>query len=365
LALAATLLLGSVLAPVPAAQAAEPVTVGGKALVTNTDGDTIRVRAGAGTEYKQVAEAHGGQTVAVLDGPIKDSKGTVWYKIEAPRGKGWMMANFLAGKGGGTTTKEVAKSEAPAAKAITEYGKVANTDGDRLRVRTEASRSGSVAATIAPSTVVQVSKGPVVDKEGIAWYMISVNGSTGWAMAEYLVQAEAPAKPAAPAPAPAAQPAAPAPAAAPAAPAPAAAEARTGTSRGPQPPAEVQSSSIGQSVLSIAMKHNGARYRFGGSSPAGFDCSGFVYYVVGKAGKRIARTIPGQIAAGVRISSKELQPGDLVFFSNTYKRGLSHAGIYIGNGKFIHAQNERTGVLVSSLWSAYWASHYTTAVRLK
>jgi cell wall-associated NlpC family hydrolase len=343
------------LAPVPAVQAAEPVTVGGKALVTNTDGDTIRVRAGAGTEYKQVAEAHGGQTVTVLDGPIKDGKGTVWYKIDAPRGKGWMMANFLAGKGGGTTTKVTAKSEAPAAKVITEYGKVANTDGDRLRVRSEASRSGSVAATIAPSTVVQVSKGPVVDKEGIAWYMISVNGTTGWAMAEYLVQSQAPA--------PAAQPAAPAPVAAPAA--PVVAEARTGTSRGPQPPAEVQSSNIAQSVVSIAMKHNGARYRFGGSSPSGFDCSGFVYYVVGKAGKRIARTIPGQIAAGVKVSSKELQPGDLVFFSNTYKRGLSHAGIYIGNGKFIHAQSERTGVLVSSLWSAYWAAHYTTAVRLK
>jgi cell wall-associated NlpC family hydrolase len=99
-------------------------------------------------------------------------------------------------------------------------------------------------------------------------------------------------------------------------------------------------------------------------SPSGFDCSGFVCYVVNKAGKGISRDMYAQMSSGTRISSNDLQPGDLLFFSNTYKRGLSHAGIYIGNGKFVHAENESTGVTVSALWSAYWASHYTAAVRL-
>lgn len=122
---------------------------------------------------------------------------------------------------------------------------------------------------------------------------------------------------------------------------------------------------MGQSIVSIALRYNGFPYRFGASGPRAFDCSGFIYYVVNQAGKRIARTMPGQIAAGTRVASKDLQPGDLVFFSNTYKPGLSHAGIYVGNGKFIHAQNESTGVLISSMWTAYWASRYTTAVRLR
>jgi len=87
--------------------------------------------------------------------------------------------------------------------------------------------------------------------------------------------------------------------------------------------------------------------------------------VVNKAGGSVGRTIPYQINSGTRISRSDLQPGDLLFFSNTYKRGLSHAGIYIGNGKFIHAQNERTGVLVSSLNTAYWSAHYTGATRTR
>jgi cell wall-associated NlpC family hydrolase len=88
-----------------------------------------------------------------------------------------------------------------------------------------------------------------------------------------------------------------------------------------------------------------------------------VYYVLNKSGVKMSRKMGGQLASGPRISTKELQPGDLVFFSNTYKRGLSHAGIYIGGGKFVHAENERTGVKVSELWSAYWGSHFTAAVR--
>jgi cell wall-associated NlpC family hydrolase len=111
------------------------------------------------------------------------------------------------------------------------------------------------------------------------------------------------------------------------------------------------------------MRYVGYRYRFGGTSPSGFDCSGFVYYVFNKAGISMGRDMYSQLGSGPRISSSNLRPGDILFFSNTYKRGLSHAGIYIGNGKFVHAENESTGVAVSALWSSYWAAHYTTAVR--
>lgn len=374
----------------PATHAASPVTVGAKAVVTNTDGDTIRIRDGASTTNPQVAEAYEGQTVTVVAGPKKDSKGTVWYKIEAPGGTGWMMSAFLAGKGDAAAPKaETAKpaaakpaSVAPAAPRISGFAKVANTDGDPLRVRSTAGTKGGVITTLAPGASVAVKAGPVVDSAKTSWYQVSANGVTGWVMAQYLVQSKAPEAPAANVVKPvepAAQPAAPKavqPAAvqadvAPAAAAPAAPKveqaasteaARTGTSRGAEAPAE-STFSRGNAIVNTAMKYVGYRYRFGGSSPSGFDCSGFVYYVVNKAGGKVGRTIPYQINAGTRIARGDLQPGDMVFFSNTYKRGLSHAGIYIGNGKFIHAQNERSGVLVSSLNTSYWASHYTGATR--
>ena len=71
-----------------------------------------------------------------------------------------------------------------------------------------------------------------------------------------------------------------------------------------------------------------------------------------------------QINYGSSVSRNSLQPGDLVFFQNTYTWGLSHVGIYIGNGKFIHAENETTGVVISDLGSTYYSSRWYGARRL-
>jgi len=103
---------------------------------------------------------------------------------------------------------------------------------------------------------------------------------------------------------------------------------------------------------------------FGGTTPAGFDCSGFVYYVLNKSGKPISRGMWGQYGAGPHPGRGALQPGDIVFFQNTYMAGLSHNGIYIGNGQFIHASDERSGVKISSLSEAYWASRWFGATRV-
>jgi cell wall-associated NlpC family hydrolase len=119
----------------------------------------------------------------------------------------------------------------------------------------------------------------------------------------------------------------------------------------------------GSSIVSIAYKYLGYRYVYGGSSPRGFDCSGFTHYVYQSAGISIGRTAAAQYHSGPHVSRANLQPGDLVFFANTYQRGISHAGIYVGNGKFINAANESTGVTVSSLNSGYWSSHYYGATR--
>ncbi len=149
---------------------------------------------------------------------------------------------------------------------------------------------------------------------------------------------------------PAAAAAAPKPKPAPAAPAPVAAAAPSGGGGG-------------DSIVSTAMRYVGSRYVFGGTSPSGFDCSGFVYFVLNNSGQPVGRGMWQQYNGGSHVSISELRPGDVVFFANTYMPGLSHDGIYIGGGQFVHASDERTGVTTSNINSSYWAGHYVGAAR--
>jgi cell wall-associated NlpC family hydrolase len=123
---------------------------------------------------------------------------------------------------------------------------------------------------------------------------------------------------------------------------------------------------IGQQIAAEAMKYLGAPYVWGGTSPSGFDCSGFVYYVVNQVlgDNSFPRSMGDQVLAGIPVGPNDLQPGDLVFQQNTYQWGLSHAGIYIGNGQFINAGNESTGVTISDLWDNYWGQRFLTARRI-
>jgi cell wall-associated NlpC family hydrolase len=103
-------------------------------------------------------------------------------------------------------------------------------------------------------------------------------------------------------------------------------------------------------MVDYAMRYLGYPYVWATHGPASFDCSGFTYWVaMNVMGKNIGYGTWTQVAAGTPVSRSSLQPGDLVFFQNTYTAGLSHVGLYIGNNKFIHAQNESTGVVISDL----------------
>ena len=96
-------------------------------------------------------------------------------------------------------------------------------------------------------------------------------------------------------------------------------------------------------VVSIAKQYLGVNYRFGGSTPAGFDCSGFVTYVLNKSGKQTYRTTAaGFYNKATKVSNPKV--GDLVFFSNTFKKGISHVGIYIGDGKMINASGSKVNI---------------------
>src|SRR5579883_1537238 len=118
-------------------------------------------------------------------------------------------------------------------------------------------------------------------------------------------------------------------------------------------------------LTSVAQSQLGARYTWGGTSPAtGFDCSGFVYWAYNQIGHPISRVMTEQLAGGRPVRVDELQPGDVLFYQNTYTAGLSHNGIYVGDGRFIHAADESTGVVLTPVHTAYWEQHFAGAIRI-
>jgi cell wall-associated NlpC family hydrolase/nucleoid-associated protein YgaU len=133
----------------------------------------------------------------------------------------------------------------------------------------------------------------------------------------------------------------------------------------PAPAPAPASSGVGQQIVDLAMQFQGAPYVWGATGPNSFDCTGFTFYIVNQViGGGFPRDMFSQNAYGTRVSSDNLQPGDIVFQQNTYQPGLSHAGIYIGNGKFINAANPSVGVVISDLWDGYWGPRYHSAVRI-
>jgi cell wall-associated NlpC family hydrolase len=129
--------------------------------------------------------------------------------------------------------------------------------------------------------------------------------------------------------------------------------------------AGVGAAPTGQAIADFALDYVGYPYVWAGNTPAGFDCSGFTQYVIlNTVGIDIGHSVPGQTGYGAWVDWEAWQPGDLVFFANTFSAGISHVGIYIGDGQFIHAENESTGVRISSLYSDYYSGHYYGAYRI-
>lgn len=135
----------------------------------------------------------------------------------------------------------------------------------------------------------------------------------------------------------------------------------------PEEPAEAavaQTSSAGSAIVDFALQFQGYPYVYAGNGPGGFDCSGFTQYVLlNTIGIDIGHGVAEQTGYGSWVDWGAWQPGDLVYFAGTYRAGISHTGIYIGDGQFIHAENEGTGVVISSIYSDYYSGHYYGAYR--
>mgnify|MGYP000852386700 FL=1 len=125
-----------------------------------------------------------------------------------------------------------------------------------------------------------------------------------------------------------------------------------------------RSGSIGEDIVNTAKKYMGTEYSFGSSSASGFDCSGFTQYVYKQHDISIPRDSSGQAGAGTKLSRSDMQIGDLIIFSGTYRSGPSHTGIYIGGGKFIHSSSAGGQVMVSDLDSGYYKNHFSYGRRV-
>lgn len=123
---------------------------------------------------------------------------------------------------------------------------------------------------------------------------------------------------------------------------------------------------LGRVIVNTAMAYVGYPYVYAGAGPGGFDCSGFTSYIVGiTTGIWIPHAVEAQpYAAGYWVDYGAWLPGDLIYFQNTYRPGISHAAIYIGDGLIVHAENEGSGVTIDSIYSSYYGPRYWGAIRI-
>lgn len=201
----------------------------------------------------------------------------------------------------------------------TVYGQVSTTGGT-LNLRSGAGTTFDKISSLANGTIVTV-LGLEND-----WYQISYNGTTGYVTSEYFTIVDAAT----------------------------AAAASTVSSF----------SAIGDQVVAKALTYLGTPYVYGSSGPSSFDCSGFTSYVYSALGYSINRTSSNQTTNGVAISKSDLQPGDLVFFATSSSGSVSHVGIYIGDGQFIHASTSGYQVRIDDLSSGYYSGRYVCARRI-
>jgi cell wall-associated NlpC family hydrolase len=321
----------------------------GTAIVRGTNDFGLRLRDGASIEAATIAIIPEESAVSLLAEPLIDAAGMSWTWIAYNDRLGYSATAYLYSDiGGDSEPVEEAPQPEPndepdaepamsAANAV-----VLGTGGGGLNLRDGAGFSAGILTVIPEGVVIRIVGGPTTDSSGSLWYPVDFNGVTGWALADYLsaTDQEPTSEP------PVDQP-------------------DTSTPDSPEPDTIAPATGVGAAIVAEALNYVGVPYVWGGTTPAGFDCSGFTYYVVNRVlDNGLSRDMDMQVASGQYVSPSELLPGDLVFFQNTYTWGLSHVGIYMGGGQFVNAQSERVGVAVASLWDSYWGPRYYTARRI-
>ncbi|EDR89038.1 enterotoxin EntFM [Bacillus anthracis] len=305
------------------------VTTGGKTGTTVQQGtgtytvnvSSLNVRTGPSTSHTVLGSVNKGKTVQVVS-EVQD-----WFKINFNGGTGYVSKDFVT-KGGSAVSNQTQQPTTNNNTTTVQTGGSYVVNTGALKVRTGPATYNAVIGGVTNGTVLNVTGA----ENG--WYKINHNGRTGHVSADFVKFVKG--------------------------------GVNNVTNNVQQPVKDVQKPTTGGNISSIAgfaRSLNGSPYRTAGTTPAGFDCSGFIHYVLNQTGHKGARqTVAGYWSSKTKTSNP--QPGDLVYFQNTYKSGPSHMGVYLGNGQFISAETDATGVRISSVSNSYWSKHllgYTKA----
>lgn len=264
-----------------------------------------------------------------------------WAKIEINQKEAWIPKTFLMKEVSVETTKPTEQQPEETTETQPETQQPEQTTQPAVSKAAYISSNASAHFRSGPSTSSQsLGKLPkntkiTITGEENGWYKVSYNGKDGYISKSLVTEGEPPA---------------------------------TTSSRSQEEPRSATTttttSASSNSVVQVAESYAGSKYVSGGSSPSGFDCSGFTQYVYGKCGITLSRTSYTQATQGTAVNKSELQPGDLLLFHYYGSSSIGHVGIYVGNGKFIHAANSNRGVVYDSIESGYYADNYAGARRL-
>lgn len=228
--------------------------------------------------------------------------------VEADTGSGWYKVNY-DGESGYMSADYLSFSETM---DLTAQGWV---DGSDVRMRAAAGTDSEIVRVTTYGESVEILG---VDGE---WYKVSAGGKTGYIRGDYVSFTE------------------------------------------PDPSQAPAAGSIGEQIVDFAEQFLGTPYVWAGSSPSGFDCSGFVSYVFKNFGYTVNRTAASMYTNGVAVDKSELQIGDAVFFASS-SESIGHVGIYIGDGEFIHSSSGCGYVTISGLDESYYSRMYVGARRI-
>jgi cell wall-associated NlpC family hydrolase len=290
-------------------------------LPINTGGFDLNMRLGPSSVESVVAAVPDGAWVEVLAPGVIDGNGDSWSLIRYAGEVGYVASMYL-GYGGFVTTASSTVEVVYLNQAV-----VSDTGGDGVNVRAAASVYSGILTALWDDTVVELLDGPITNSEDERWYQVAYGDIAGWIDATYLTPLDS-------------------------------GTARTLASGG---------DAIGAAIVAESLNYMGVPYLWAGTTPVGFDCSGFTWYVLNRVlGEgSVARPMEDQVASGWHVAPSELVPGDVVFFQHTYTWGISHVGFYIGDGLFINAGSEFSAVGISNLNDPYWQSRYMTARRIR
>ena len=309
---------------------------GAWAKVVDTDGTTgLRLRKAPSPAEELLAVLPEESLLQIIAGPKLGGNNNQWFNVLAAGKSGWVDSTYLelTGSLAAPPKPEPIPTPKVPALAIGTWAQVSGTAGTTgLNLRGAPSPAERQIAVLPEGTKLNLLEGPTRGGNGDPWYRVAWNGSWGWVDGIYLVATDAP------------------------------------TGKEPAPVASgapTTGSARGDALVQIAMAQVGKPYVWGGTGPDGFDCSGLTLFAARKAlGVTLPRVAVDQFTAGVPVKPDQLQPGDLVFYANTYTTGISHVGIYIGGGRWVSAMDEKIGVKAISLDEPYWKQRYAGARRI-